>query len=56
MKGSCYIKLREKDYKLHALAEQAITAKFPEEYYHWEHEHDYIENENVDVVGVIEDI
>lgn len=42
MKGSCYIKLREKDYKLHALAEQAITAKYPEEYYHWEHEHDYI--------------
>ncbi len=52
-KGSSYIKLREKEYKLHVLNEQSITSKFSEEYYHWEHEFDYIENENVDVVGVV---
>jgi hypothetical protein len=44
IKGSSYIKLREKDYKLHALNEQSITNKYAEEYYHWEHENDYIEN------------
>lgn len=52
-KGSNYIRLREKDYKLHVLNEQSITSKFPEEYYHWEHEYDYIESENVDVIGII---
>lgn len=55
-KGSNYIRLREKDYKLHVLNEQSITSKFPEEYYHWEHEYDYIESENVDVIGIIQDI
>lgn len=28
-KGSSYIRLREKDYKLHVLNEQSITSKFP---------------------------
>jgi hypothetical protein len=56
IKGNSYIKLREKDYKLHAITEQNITSQFAEEYYHWEHEYDYIDNENVDIVGVVEDI
>lgn len=55
-KGSSYIRLREKDYKLHMLNERSITSKFADEYYHWEHEYDYIESENVDVIGLIEDI
>jgi hypothetical protein len=55
-KGNSYIKLREKDYKLHVLNEQAITSKFEEEYYHWEHQFDYVESENVDVIGVVDDI
>ena len=55
-KGSQYIRLREKDYKMHVLNDASIISKFSDEYYHWQHEFDYIENENVDVIGVIEDV
>ena len=56
IKGASYIKLKERDYRLHLLTDPQVTGNYPEEYYHWEHEYDYIENEMVDIVGVIEDI
>jgi hypothetical protein len=56
IKGSSYVKLRDRDYRLHILSEPQITSKYPEEYYHWEHEFDYIENEMVDIIGLVEDI
>lgn len=53
-RGAPYVKLREKDYRLHLLPEdEQLSTRFGEEYYHWEHEHDYIENEMVDIIGVV---
>ena len=56
IKGSSYVKLKDKDYRLHMLSEPEITNNYAEEYYHWEHENDHVENEMVDVVGMVEDI
>ena len=49
------IRLKEKEYKILELHNEEIIRTLGTAYYHWDHESE-IENEYVDVIGMVDDI
>lgn len=33
-----------------------MTETFAKSYFHWDHENDHIESDNVDIIGIIDEI
>ena len=50
------IRLKDKDSKIIEVQSDKIVQDYPSSYYRWDHENDSVDMENVDVVGIVEDI
>ena len=50
------IRLKDKDSKIIEVQQEKMMQQFGNSYYHWDHEHDSVDNENVDVIGIIDEI
>lgn len=54
--NSPQIRLKDKEYKIHEIANEDITSQYAKEYFHWDHDADFIQYENVDVIGIVDEI
>ena len=49
------IRLKDKEYKILEIHNEDFIRQLKTEYFHWDHENE-IENEYVDVIGIVEDV
>lgn len=50
------LRLKDKQYKILEVQQISLTEKFAKSYFHWQHESESPEVDNVDIVGIIDDI
>lgn len=50
------IRLKDKEYKILEVLQPNVTEGFAKSYFHWDHENDHIESDNVDIIGIIDEI